>query len=676
MTVGVVVVHGIGDPKPGETVDALVQNLCGVDRSMHLVASARRVATVPQITWGVGGAPVEPSVVVPQRQLEHRATGTTILLSEVFWGDIGKVGGGRWGLFTALGSLAMGLHALIFAGGGVRPRSENIGVPCERQSRPFPDFATAGRGVRWLFWTALVGAYHIKGVLTPLAAAIYVLAALSWAWPTGAPRSVWVLALLPMMAWLAFVVPRRSQGGGEPATTGGQPRDTWVMPTVAAGCWCVAGYVVPVSALGPWTHSASDGIVIGLVYSVAFAFGHLCVIVGSHRCQWWSGWRRQLKRVAFAGAAIPWLTLLLWPGRAGDTSSPLAHVGPLLLAAYHAALALAAAWVVVVGGCWLWSSVSTAPENRPRHRVMFLGYALELSLWLLIASILGIAASELKPADKLAWLGLAGAYGVGAPLRFLPAVFVVGAALCALFWIRWRRQGRRVPSVEPPGIRELVESWMLPMLATTTAIASLVAMAVMVTRGVRLAPDDVTGWLDFVAIAAFSLLLAIDRAFSAALRHGLDLATDVTLYFRGRSWAAQPSHAADDILKRRFTTVADDLIGTGIDRLVVVAHSQGTVIAVDALRERPSTPNLRPDLITMGSPLDSLYARFFPGQFDGVITQVRAGVTGWLNVFRADDEVGRRLGSGVTDLPIAGSGHVGYWSDPEVARVLVPRIVR
>ena len=181
------------------------------NKSLTIEASGRRVLT---------GSSFDTEIVVPQRRLVNKTSGTTIYVSEVYWGDVGKVGASWWGAVTAVGSLAMGLHALIFAGGGV---SGGTALP-----RPhLPHFTDERAWLRAAFWTAFVGAYHIKGVLTPLAAIVLLLALLSLMWSIGTSLPAASLFLLPVVGWLAFIFPR-------------------IMPTVAGGFWCLVGYVVPI----------------------------------------------------------------------------------------------------------------------------------------------------------------------------------------------------------------------------------------------------------------------------------------------------------------------------------------------------------------------------------------------------------------------------------------------
>ena len=83
--------------------------------------------------------------------------------------------------------------------------------------------------------------------------------------------------------------------------------------------------------------------------------------------------------------------------------------------------------------------------------------------------------------------------------------------------------------------------------------------------------------------------------------------------------------------------------------VVLSAHSQGTVLAVAALL---SCPWVRPSvaLVTVGSPLAQLYARWFPayfgvsGQFQRLRDQLAGGrERGWRNFWRETDYIGKRV---------------------------------
>jgi hypothetical protein len=115
--------------------------------------------------------------------------------------------------------------------------------------------------------------------------------------------------------------------------------------------------------------------------------------------------------------------------------------------------------------------------------------------------------------------------------------------------------------------------------------------------------------------------------------------------------------------------------------VVIVAHSLGSVIAVDSLLAYPEAwsrfPRLR--ILTCGSPLRRLFQRFFPATYPApaasfhLLRQTYADVA-WTNLFRPLDYVGARLGQaeGIRDigLPQRYRLHIGYWTDVHLARTV------
>ena len=646
--IGVVIVHGVGDPEPGETLDTLVEGLCGRNPSLSIEATGRRV---------LAGNKYESEIVVPQRRLVDRSSGTTILVSEVFWGDVGRVSESWRGSLSAVSSLAMGLHALIFAGGG---------VPGSGPRPHLPHFTSEKLWLRAAFWTAFVGAYHIKGVLMPLAVALAALGAWSMLASSGSrPPSRWTLLVLPLAGILAlFLPPPRARKPPSPSTEGRKdPPERWVVPTLAAGIWCVVGYVVPACGIFVATSQlgAADGWRVGLALTVAFGLCHTRLILHTLRADWLSGRKRRAKRIAFCTASIPWIWLTVLLYQRDGASQVLSDLGSLLMSAYHAALGLAALWVFVIGACCSFCVFAPDPKQRNRGKVIFLGYGFEFSLWVAIATTLAWLSWKLPDNERLAWLGVENAYGPGTWFPLVPVFFVVSLALSLTVWLATKRKAT------PATIADLVGAWPLPLVTITTALTCLVAATTALNFALL---GDPPPWVATIGAIILAGLVSVGRWFQKPLHQGLDLATDVTMYFRGRSWASSDQHRTDELLKTRFGSVVDDIVDAKVGQLVVVAHSQGTVIAVDALRGRSNGTKV--DLLTMGSPLRSLYARFFPLGFGELVQEVGPNVKRWVNLFRADDYVGRDLclKDPYRERQIGGQGHEHYWTDASVLEEL------
>lgn len=83
--------------------------------------------------------------------------------------------------------------------------------------------------------------------------------------------------------------------------------------------------------------------------------------------------------------------------------------------------------------------------------------------------------------------------------------------------------------------------------------------------------------------------------------------------------------------------------------VVISAHSQGTVLAIAALASLDEDLTHDIDVVTFGSPLTTLYARFFPAYFGrgGDYADVCTRVESWQNFYRLTDYVGQKV-NGVT----------------------------
>jgi hypothetical protein len=127
-------------------------------------------------------------------------------------------------------------------------------------------------------------------------------------------------------------------------------------------------------------------------------------------------------------------------------------------------------------------------------------------------------------------------------------------------------------------------------------------------------------------------------------------------------------------LRHRFLMLCKDLTTNGgrIDRIYVVAHSLGTVITLDALRNAKVAtvlPGIEFNLYTMGSPYKSIFNFYFPHLFPTIARSELPSVSALTNIYRENDYVGTELSDGVgfvTERRKGPKGHFGYFEDPEV----------
>lgn len=201
--------------------------------------------------------------------------------------------------------------------------------------------------------------------------------------------------------------------------------------------------------------------------------------------------------------------------------------------------------------------------------------------------------------------------------------------------------------------------------------------------------DRIAAWLDFatpyVMTALLGLFLLIYN-FSNFVAGGLGVVRDIVTYavvarcmWRDPAERRRPNFHERNAIDARFRRV----LYYGVeaikpDRITVISHSQGTVIATQMLQNRwvkqkiakmqdvlPHRSQPEVLLVTMGSPVTHIYRRYF-GQFFQVPLSNMPEGTVWHNIHRADDFVGTTI-DGVEGLAgnwsVPAGGHTGYFTD-------------
>jgi hypothetical protein len=203
-----------------------------------------------------------------------------------------------------------------------------------------------------------------------------------------------------------------------------------------------------------------------------------------------------------------------------------------------------------------------------------------------------------------------------------------------------------------------------------------------------------------VSLAIGLVLLAVQAFRDRQLRRVVAVLWDViTFWPRANHPLTPPCYAertVPELLDRlRGLTAADDT------RVVLVAHSQGTVLAAATLLQDDESTAQRVALLTFGSPLRRLYARNFPAYFGtGALPRLRQRLRQdrrlsrqeprWINLWARTDPIGSWVNDGrdrslqealeevdyrvldVQSLTLRADGmyppicgHSGFWTRPE-----------
>jgi hypothetical protein len=569
---GLIVVHGIGDPSPGEALrdvtDAMEAE--GI-ASFDAVVQERRLLDVRSRNNRLKFFPVHLRTGVLKG-----TTGQPVIAAEVFWGSASQLARGRWGVLQGMASLLLNVPTLVM---GAKGGKSFVAV------------------VSWWASMTLASVAFALNTLLMLTLAVYI----ALCYVVGAPPGRWELAA-PVVA---------------SAVTFGLSWHNWL-----------------------WFREAC----------LAFRYaGPICLLV-------WLITERTL---------LGFSTVTVW--MLGVT------------------IAFAAALVLTAGIAF--AAQRLAGNRAPEPVTAALSLSLQFGLWTLIVPIAWQGLFTLVPKDgEQQWMVDAFAKAAAANGLQWPLALAVMAAF-GFVTIRRLRQaaaGRRA--------ERLI---LHPVIGTTLVVAVMIGAAIVLLGTIRpgwIKPaQDLAARVPNVKLVGAALLLV--PLLTSQLRHALDLAYDVMYYLY---YATEPgrrllSRTRDDDRgnnppRHRFYAVVNHLLEQELEHLVILAHSQGTVIALDELTHSWSTKRPLPPitLVTCGSPISQLYQHYFPTFYpDWSSSQWMvffSRVVAWNNFYRLDDYVGTTItppppfGGEFRQEPVGRGGHTDYWRDPNFIRALKRRV--
>ena len=138
-------------------------------------------------------------------------------------------------------------------------------------------------------------------------------------------------------------------------------------------------------------------------------------------------------------------------------------------------------------------------------------------------------------------------------------------------------------------------------------------------------------------------------------------------------------------VQERLNVLVEQLVrGRGFDRIVMVAHSQGSVILYEYLQSQEDNEDFagmqRLDVVTVGSPLTHLYQYYFDeyGRAHPTPQAMNPLLASWTNLWRLDDPIGNKVnivvGGFVQNIELGLGGHVDYWREDRVCDAILDAI--
>lgn len=232
---------------------------------------------------------------------------------------------------------------------------------------------------------------------------------------------------------------------------------------------------------------------------------------------------------------------------------------------------------------------------------------------------------------------------------------------------------------------------LLMLLTSFTSVTHLFQLEprVLDTIGIgtpsRAPPPEVFFQAEFIRLLVIFFAGAL-LLFSHRILDGIRLVLDVVNHF------AQPDrYPVRSRIENRFYETIDRLVphcpphaSSAKPNLVIMAHSQGTVITLDALRNATWIKDLLGrvstlTVITFGSPITHVYQRYFPQDYPdlahtGLQELAKDPRIRWVNAYRIDDYVGTYIENSIegfpANVPLPIGGHTAYWQRDAICRVL------
>ncbi len=350
-------------------------------------------------------------------------------------------------------------------------------------------------------------------------------------------------------------------------------------------------------------------------------------------------------------------------------------------------IAILSLLVIVAGGALVASALRG--DSKAIYPILC---ALMAILWMAVVSTFWVSLAKLLGEHIIGANLLQTGTGL-LPVIWLSLLVIAGAAVAVWLGHRhWASRHDATTYAADPVPRLILSDWIRWAIVFATLLLAVGAFSMLYAS--LSGSDNLPAVFSLLTDRVYGLALTIAALVGAGyllvwsqLAVGLGVAKDVITYFNGDPGArnsTRPEFPVRDRMHQRFVTVMETMIASEKpEEVVVIAHSQGTVIAVQAMRKNETsmlfdTKSIgQRTLVTMGSPYSHLYEHYFPSKF-ALPKDFDRRLDLWINIFRIDDFVGTLVGDPNGDWPrniaVNPKGHTGYWTDDEVKEKLLERV--
>ncbi|HMO15252.1 MAG TPA: hypothetical protein PKD64_13840 [Pirellulaceae bacterium] len=693
----VVVVHGVGDPAPGETLSLFARS----------VADQRQPLTEMQEVLWLEEEGTDPRFVSTfGSHVRHlRFSRGRVSLAEVFWGDLSEVKKGSIGAIFGLIEIVFGLRFLAF-------------VAADQQGLPAKTLRALGMLISRIVHGPLL-AVNLLLVVMAITAAF---SELLWRGSTNDNEGArWLVVVSFSCSCMISLIARL-------ATQSKVLKRFWFWLGVAslflAGVWLaeILDYIETPdfittsvlvadseSDLSPTTQVVGQQLNSqqqGLIFALASAYsGNPLALTNSLTFNSLPEFTDDSSASdENAETLIPVVPKSLYCHF--YTHALVTVLGTMWLSLVVILIAMFACWFLAILSPNTCSQAANAALLLPAVCIGTWGVILPFA-WILLSNLVSkviiIKEFDLIFSDAIPLLGVQLLIGI-----------VIGSVMLAVLirYSLWRalnhvtdyERGRRAPRLIVNGAVQT-----FTMLGAMTGIVLVLFLAHMQVSDIPYQSHTFGKHLAAVnkyAVATlFPLALIVLISFKH-LRPALDIVGDIVAHFQFRRITETECHDDEfefgeigftnaryhffrrESIHNRMKSILSHFrhATDGKPKLTIVAHSQGTLIAIEVLNDPElnwlSAEFSEINLLTMGSPFTHIYQHYFGHYYPHLDhphwSNLRGRIAAWANIFRIDDFVGTEINFtpaleaavNCSNHPIERKGHNNYWSDRQVLAIV------